>query len=176
LPIIPIQISAREDLTDLIIGLETANVGAVLGEPSKEPIVMLAPNNEAFSRLAEVLNAPVQGLLSEPAVLSTLIKYHLIPSGGTCDGQLTGEVTTAHGESLSFNGDGTVTDSNGNQVNILEVIEALNGAVVVVDSVLLPLGPYEDDWGPEDDYGIPEGDYYYVPIVEDLPEDNYYDY
>ncbi len=69
-----------------------------------------------------------------------------------------------------------MTDSNGNQVNILEVIEALNGAVVVVDSVLLPLGPYEDDWGPEDDYGIPEGDYYYVPIVEDLPEDNYYDY
>ncbi len=124
---------------DLIVGLETANIGAVLGEPSEEPIVLLAPNNAAFARLAEVLNAPVQGLLSEPAVLSTLLKYHLIQSGGTCDGQLTGEVTTAHGESLSFNGDGTVTDSNGNQANILEVIEALNGAVIVVDNVLLPL-------------------------------------
>jgi hypothetical protein len=47
-----------------------------------------------------------------------------------------------------------VTDSNGNQVNILEVIEALNGAVVVVDNVLLPLGPYEDedDWDPVDYY------------------------
>jgi hypothetical protein len=63
-------------------------------------------------------------------VAPRLTLYHLIQSGGTCDGQLTGELTTAHGESLSF---------NGNQANILEVIEALNGAVIVVDNVLLPL-------------------------------------
>jgi hypothetical protein len=136
------QISTREDLDNLIVGLETANFGGaeVLGAASEELVVLLAPNNAAFERLAEVLNAPVEGLLSEPAVLKTLLKYHLIQSGGTCDGQLTGELTTAQGESLAFSGNGTVTDANGNQANILEIIEALNGAVLVIDTVLLPLG------------------------------------
>ena len=142
LPPISVQISTRDDLLDLIISLETANIGGsdILSAPSEQPIVLLAPNNAAFERLADILNAPVQGLLSEPAVLSTLLKYHLIQSGGACDGQLTGEVPTVHGESLSFSGNGTVTDSNGNQATILEVIEAYNGAVLVMDSVLLPLG------------------------------------
>ena len=142
LPPIPATLSSRDDLVSLIIGLQTSNIdnSGVLSTPGNQPVVLLAPNNDAFQNLANILNAPIEGLLSEPGLLSALLSYHVI-TNGTCDGQLMGTVATLHGENVVFDSNGMVTDSNGNSASILEIIQSSNGVVAVIDKILLPVGP-----------------------------------
>jgi uncharacterized surface protein with fasciclin (FAS1) repeats len=135
-------VSETSALDTLIVGLQNAGLANDLSSPygssSGEPLVLIAPNNEAFQQLAEGLGADVGQLVTESGVMKTLLNYHIIPAG-TCDpSQLSGAYQTVHGESVSFGGNSTVTDSNGNTANIVQVFEAGNGAVVVVDQVLLP--------------------------------------
>ena len=101
------------------------------------PIDVFAPTNDAFGALLASLNISAETLLAETALLTNVLQYHVVVDGAVCSGDLSGAVETAQGGALTVDGS-TVTDANGNAANILGAINASNGVVYVIDSVLLP--------------------------------------
>ena len=101
----------------------------------KGPYTVFAPNDAAFAKLPP---GTVESLLKNKAKLATILKYHVVP-GRVKAADLAGKsltVKTAAG--LPVNVDGTF----GVRVNDAHVIQpdiqASNGVIHVVDTVLLP--------------------------------------
>jgi uncharacterized surface protein with fasciclin (FAS1) repeats len=123
------------ELSTLVAAVKAANLTDVLSLPG--PIDVFAPTNDAFGALLSSLNISAETLLAETALLTNVLQYHVVVDGAVCDGDLSGAVETAQGDALTVDGS-TVTDANGNAANIVGAINAGNGVVYVIDSVLLP--------------------------------------
>lgn len=112
--------------------------GLVKTLKGKGPYTVFAPNDAAFAKLPP---GTVESLLKNKAKLATILKYHVVP-GKVNAAALAGkslQVKTAAG--LPVNVDGTF----GVRVNDARVIqadiEASNGVIHVIDTVLLPPAP-----------------------------------
>lgn len=124
----------KTDLTETIVGLDSANV--------------LAPTNQAFANLLESLGDDYNSLDdfdndTEIALLTDILKYHVLPAKDGAIGLTDGPITTAFEENsinvVSTNGgfafeDATTTSASTVTANI----EAKNGFVQIIDKVLLP--------------------------------------
>ena len=109
--------------------------GLVKTLKGKGPYTVFAPNDAAFAKLPP---GTVDTLLKNKAKLATILKYHVVP-GRVKAADVAGkslQVKTAAG--LPVNVDGTF----GVRVNDAHVIqpdiEASNGVIHVIDTVLLP--------------------------------------
>jgi len=109
--------------------------GLVKTLKGKGPYTVFAPNDAAFAKLPP---GTVESLLKNKAKLATILKYHVVP-GRVKAADVAGkslQVKTAAG--LPVNVDGTF----GVRVNDAHVIqpdiEASNGVIHVIDTVLLP--------------------------------------
>jgi uncharacterized surface protein with fasciclin (FAS1) repeats len=109
--------------------------GLVKTLKGKGPYTVFAPNDAAFAKLPP---GTVESLLKNKAKLATILKYHVVP-GRVKAADVAGKslkVKTAAG--LPVNVDGTF----GVRVNDAHVIqpdiEASNGVIHVIDTVLLP--------------------------------------
>jgi uncharacterized surface protein with fasciclin (FAS1) repeats len=109
--------------------------GLVKTLKGKGPYTVFAPNDAAFAKLPP---GTVESLLKNKAKLATILKYHVVP-GRVKAVDVAGkslQVKTAAG--LPVNVDGTF----GVRVNDAHVIqpdiEASNGVIHVIDTVLLP--------------------------------------
>ena len=109
--------------------------GLVRTLKGKGPYTVFAPNDAAFAKLPP---GTVESLLKNKAKLATILKYHVVP-GRVKAADVAGkslQVKTAAG--LPVNVDGTF----GVRVNDAHVIqpdiEASNGVIHVIDTVLLP--------------------------------------
>jgi uncharacterized surface protein with fasciclin (FAS1) repeats len=122
----------------LVQALKTAElVGALKGEG---PFTVFAPTDEAFEALPEGrLEALLQPENREQ--LQSILQYHVV-SGKAMASDVTGmdAAETLQGQSLQFQvQDGTVTVMGQNSATVVQTdIEAANGVIHVVDSVLLP--------------------------------------
>jgi uncharacterized surface protein with fasciclin (FAS1) repeats len=112
--------------------------GLVKTLKGKRPYTVFAPNDAAFAKLPP---GTVESLLKNKAKLATILKYHVVP-GRVKAADVAGkslQVKTAAG--LPVNVDGTF----GVRVNDAHVIqpdiEASNGVIHVIDTVLLPPAP-----------------------------------
>jgi len=112
--------------------------GLVKTLKGKRPYTVFAPNDAAFAKLPP---GTVESLLKNKAKLATILKYHVVP-GRVKAADVAGkslQVKTAAG--LPMNVDGTF----GVRVNDAHVIqpdiEASNGVIHVIDTVLLPPAP-----------------------------------
>ena len=112
--------------------------GLVKTLKGKGPYTVFAPNDAAFAKLPP---GTVESLLKNKAKLATILKYHVVP-GRVKAADVAGKslkVKTAAG--LPVNVDGTF----GVRVNDAHVIqpdiEASNGVIHVIDTVLLPPAP-----------------------------------
>ena len=112
--------------------------GLVKTLKGKGPYTVFAPNDAAFAKLPP---GTVESLLKNKAKLATILKYHVVP-GRVKAADVAGkslQVKTAAG--LPVNVDGTF----GVRVNDAHVIqpdiEASNGVIHVIDTVLLPPAP-----------------------------------
>ena len=112
--------------------------GLVKTLKGKGPYTVFAPNDAAFAKLPP---GTVESLLKNKAKLATILKYHVVP-GRVKSADVAGkslQVKTAAG--LPVNVDGTF----GVRVNDAHVIqpdiEASNGIIHVIDTVLLPPAP-----------------------------------
>ena len=121
--------------TTLVSALEAAGfVEALLGEG---PFTVFAPTDDAFAALPE---GTIESLLADTDALKQVLLYHVVDGKVMAaqvvelDGQ---QVETLSGDSLSVMIDGEAVKINESQV-IISDVEASNGVIHVIDSVLIP--------------------------------------
>jgi len=130
--------------TDALSTLVSAVVQAELVDTlsSEGPFTVFAPTNDAFATLLSNLGITAEQLLARED-LGSILTYHVVPgkvmAADLSDGQV---VTTVQGESLTVTigaGGVTLTDANGGVATVATTdIEASNGVVHVIDTVVLP--------------------------------------
>ncbi len=117
------------------------------GEPA--PFTVFAPTNQAFLDLLEELD---MGSLDDiPSdVLAAALSYHVVTGANVRSGDITDGMEVETFESGTFtinsNGDVTITDENGRTATVIGVdVQATNGVIHVIDTVLLPGDGSEPD-------------------------------
>jgi uncharacterized surface protein with fasciclin (FAS1) repeats len=125
---------AAGDFTTLATALTAADlVDTLKGEG---PFTVFAPTDDAFAALPE---GTVEGLLEDIPALTDILLYHVV-SGAVDAETVVGldSATTLQGSDIAISvEDGTVTLNGVTMVTTTD-IEASNGVIHVIDSVLLP--------------------------------------
>jgi len=125
--------SAAGNFQILLAAVQEAGLEETLR--SEGPFTVFAPTDEAFSELEEGM---LDALLEDTETLTQILLFHVIPgavrSGDLSDGL---EAETAQGSTVTFSvtEDGAMVED----ANIVQTdIEATNGVIHVIDTVLLP--------------------------------------
>ncbi|MFH5837233.1 fasciclin domain-containing protein [Proteiniclasticum sp. C24MP] len=122
------------DFSILVSALQKAELVETL--QGEGPFTVFAPTNDAFAKLLEALDVTAEELLAQPD-LAKVLTYHVV-AGKVMSGDLTDglEADTVNGGTVKFDlsGDPKVNDSNITAVDI----EATNGVIHVIDTVLVP--------------------------------------
>ena len=125
--------TAREaGFKTLSAAIEAAGLDEVLTDNG--PFTVFAPTNEAFSKIPE---ETLNGLLADPEALASVLTYHVVPGKVMAADVVTlTEATTLNGEVVK------IDTTQGVMINDAKVvatdIEAGNGVIHVIDTVLLP--------------------------------------
>lgn len=118
-------------------------VSTLMATGSPAPFTVFAPTNQAFLDLIEELDG-VSSLNDIPAdVLASTLSYHVVAGANVRSSALSDdmEVSTLAEQSFTIDlGDGAViTDANDRTSNIIATdVQANNGVIHVIDTVLLP--------------------------------------
>ncbi|MGF1582218.1 MAG: fasciclin domain-containing protein [Gemmataceae bacterium] len=123
-----------KSLSTLVVAVKKAGLVKVLAK--KGPFTVFAPTNDAFKKIpAEKLKA----ILKNKKLLTKILTYHVVPGTVTAKQVVKlSEATTVQGEKISIEvKDGKVV-LNGNSTVVATDIEARNGVVHVIDTVILP--------------------------------------
>jgi uncharacterized surface protein with fasciclin (FAS1) repeats len=131
------------EFTVLLAALEAAEFDDILAE--RGPYTVFAPTDEAFMNMLEATGSDAETLLSDTERLTEVLQYHIVPGEfqsfqlEALDGEAL--ATLAYGTSLS------VSSADGVMVNDASVInadvQAANGIVHAIDTVLVPTGSLE---------------------------------
>jgi len=125
---------AAEDgrFTTLVAAVSAAGLADTLSGDG--PFTVFAPTDDAFAALPE---GTVEGLLNDIPTLTSILTYHVVPgavmSGDLSDGMMP---ETVNGQTVTIGVDGGVTVNDATV--IIADIEASNGVIHVIDSVILP--------------------------------------
>ena len=156
LPTIATFATSNPALSNLVAALQLADTGmmptvnwinTVSGEENDnlEPFTVFAPTNAAFSDLLVELDPSGSTALGDldPATVDAVLTNHVVASANVQSsglGSLNGTIPTLGGD-LTLNGT-VITDANGRDSNILAPdlvdIQAINGVVHAIDTVILP--------------------------------------
>ena len=100
---------------------------------------VFAPTDAAFTALLTELGVTADQLLSDRALVSRVLRYHILRDELDSTEVLASDrLRTWQGGWLFQNG-GVLTDANGRTANIIQTdIEASNGIIHVIDNVVLP--------------------------------------
>jgi uncharacterized surface protein with fasciclin (FAS1) repeats len=130
------------EFTTLVAAVKAAGLEDTLR--GEGPFTVFAPTDDAFAALPA---GTIESLLEDPAGdLTDILTYHVVPGEVTAadvvglDGEA---VTTVNGAAITIgvadDGSVTLTDAAGNDVAVVATdIQASNGVIHVIDSVLLP--------------------------------------
>ena len=109
--------------------------GLVEALQAEGPLTVFATTDEAFAALPE---GTVEGLLEDTEALSAILTYHVVDgavmSADLSDGM---EAETLNGEMVTISIDGETVMVNDATVTMAD-IEASNGVIHVIDTVLIP--------------------------------------
>src|SRR5690349_10090353 len=128
----------------LIAALQAANPDILRRLGSERDYTVFAPTDAAFTALLTELGVTADQLLSDKAMLSRVLRYH-IARGNLDAATVLGRerIRTLQGGWL-FQDSGVLTDANGRTANIIQTdIQASNGIIHVIDNVVLPKGKPE---------------------------------
>jgi transforming growth factor-beta-induced protein len=126
------------DFTTLVAAVQAAGLTETLSGPG--PFTVLAPTDEAFAAALESLGVTADQLLADPATLTSILTYHVIPGEVPSSAVVTmdGETAeTVNGATVTIGVDGDTVTINDATVTSAD-IPASNGIIHVIDSVLLP--------------------------------------
>lgn len=138
---------AKDDFSTLRGALEHAGLVETL--KSDGPFTVLAPTNNAFSKLpGDVLNELLTPEGKER--LNSILTYHVVPGEYTAsdimqaikDNNGEYQISTVNGDQLSASMDGdkvVITDANGDKATVDQTdMSGSNGVVHVINAVLMP--------------------------------------
>jgi len=127
--------ASNEDFSTLVAAVKAAGLVETL--KGEGPFTVLAPTNAAFAKLPE---GTVENLLKpeNKDQLTAILTYHVIPGNNMASTVVTlDSAPTVNGQNVSISvNDGTVTINNAT-VTATD-IEASNGVIHVIDTVLIP--------------------------------------
>ncbi|HEX6952832.1 MAG TPA: fasciclin domain-containing protein [Gaiellaceae bacterium] len=126
--------TAREagSFTTLLAAVDAAGLGETLADGG--PFTVFAPSDEAFAKLPA---GTVESLLADPAKLTNVLAYHVVPGRVYAREAATlSSAPTVQGTDLPLAVDGGVEVGDAHVVTA--DIEASNGVIHVIDRVLLP--------------------------------------
>ena len=127
----------------LVEAIMAANLQDALSAPG--PLTVFAPTNNAFALLLTELTVDKAALLASGALLTDLLRYHVVPGRVLkADVPIDSAITTLEGQTFTVSSDLVVTDQllRGTQISATDVL-ASNGVIHVIDRVLLhvPMRP-----------------------------------
>lgn len=142
MPATVVDVAVNNDgFSTLVTALTEAGLVETLS--GEGPYTVFAPTDDAFAALPE---GTLDGLLADPEALSSVLTYHVV-AGNVLAADLVGmadengvvSVETLNGATVEVmvGEDGTVTLNDSATVTMTD-LEAGNGVVHVIDSVLLP--------------------------------------
>ncbi|MDE0231043.1 MAG: fasciclin domain-containing protein [bacterium] len=147
----------------LIAAVQAAGLVDTLN--SDGPFTVFAPTEEAFATALANLDVTAEELLANTELLTAVLTYHVLATEApaelvvTLDGQ---SVTTVNGADITITIDGDTVKVN-NATVVATDIQATNGIIHVIDTVLLP--PTEEEPEPPPAEEEPE-----APEAEEEPE------
>lgn len=128
--------AANPDLSTLVAAVQEAELVDTLSGPG--PFTVFAPTNEAFENLLNELDITAEELLARDD-LGSILTFHVIPSA-VLSSDLSEEqtVTTVNGEELTITVRNGEVMINGSAMVTTADVQASNGVVHIIDSVLIP--------------------------------------
>lgn len=129
-----VEIAAGDsNFSTLVAAVKAAGLAETLS--GEGPYTVFAPTNEAFAKLPE---GTLESLLQDKEKLAAILTYHVVPGKVMASDVLKlTSATTVQGQDL------TIKAENGavmvNDANVVKTdIEASNGVIHVIDTVLMP--------------------------------------
>ena len=117
----------------LVAALQAADLVETL--QGDGPFTVFAPTDDAFAALPE---GTVEALLADIPALTEILLYHVVAGNAVAADVVTlDSVTTVQGDAVNITVDGDAVLLNDARVLITD-IEAANGTIHVIDSVLIP--------------------------------------
>ena len=132
---------ATPSLSILVEAVVAADLVATLSGPG--PFTVFAPNNDAFAALLAELGVTKAALLADKALLTTVLRYHVlgakVEKAGVPIGKAIATVQTGVFKVEAPGGILTITDGRNRTSKIIATdVQASNGVVHIIDKVLLP--------------------------------------
>ncbi len=127
--------ASNEDFSTLVAAVKAADLVDTL--KSEGPFTVLAPTNAAFAKLPE---GTVENLLKpeNKDQLTAILTYHVIAGNNPASAVVTlDSAPTVNGQSVTISVDGDTVSINDATVTATD-IEASNGVIHVIDTVLIP--------------------------------------
>jgi len=126
--------------TTLVAAVQAAGLVDVL--KGEGPFTVFAPTDEAFAAALEALGLTAEELLADTETLTSILLYHVVP-GKVMAADVIGltSATTAQGSDIAITVENGMVKINDATVLITD-IEASNGVIHVIDSVILPPADY----------------------------------
>jgi len=125
------------DFDTLVAAVTAAGLVDVVGDCEQGPFTVFAPTDDAFAALGETVD--LDAVIADTGALTTILTYHVVAGAVTAADvvELT-EADMLSGESIEIAVDGDSVVLNGNVNVVATDIEACNGVIHVIDSVLVP--------------------------------------
>ena len=140
--IVDVALAANQssgEFSILIAALQAADPAVLRTLDGKGQFTVFAPTDAAFVALLGELGLTADQLLSNQALVTQVLLYHVARGNRNSDAILgSSRIRTLNGGFL-FQSDGVLTDANGRTANIVATdIRASNGVIHVIDRVVLP--------------------------------------
>ncbi len=125
------------DFDTLVAAVTAAGLVDVVGDCEQGPFTVFAPTDDAFAALGETVD--LDAVIADTGALTTILTYHVV-AGAVTAADVVGltEADMLSGESIEIAVDGDSVVLNGNVNVVATDIEACNGVIHVIDSVLVP--------------------------------------
>ena len=126
---------ANEQFSTLVAAVQAAGLVDTL--KGAGPFTVFAPTNAAFAKIPK---ADLDKLLADKDALKAVLLYHVVAAKVLAKDVAAGKVETVQGGSITITIDGTTVKVDAATV-IATDIEASNGVVHLIDTVIMPPKP-----------------------------------
>jgi uncharacterized surface protein with fasciclin (FAS1) repeats len=124
----------------LLLALDAADEAVVKTLDGNGQFTVFAPTDAAFVALLDELGISAEDLLGDQALVTQVLLYHVARGRRYSGDVLASDRIRTLERGFLFQDGGVLTDENGRTSNIIAIdVEAANGIIHVIDTVVLPL-------------------------------------